>query len=74
MLASREGIFVEPASAASLAGFIKLRDLGLIDGTTVLVATGHGFKDPNIVLNRFNLSDPVDPNVESIKERTLNFS
>ncbi len=71
-LASKEGIFVEPASAASLAGFIKLKDLHLVDGTTVLVATGHGLKDPNVVLDRFSLPNPVDPDVESMKERILN--
>ncbi len=71
VLASREGIFVEPASAASLAGFIKLRSLDLISGTTVLVATGHGLKDPNAVFGRFKLPDPVDPDVELIRRRIL---
>lgn len=52
MLARSEGIFCEPASAASLAGVIKQRKAGKIaDGLTVAcVLTGNGLKDPNIAL------------------------
>lgn len=52
LLAREEGLFVEPASAASIAGLIKLRDLKEIDPaeTVVCVTTGHGLKDPEIVL------------------------
>jgi len=48
MLASREGIFVEPASAASLAGVIRSHERGLFHGgeTIVCTLTGHGLKDP----------------------------
>jgi threonine synthase len=47
-LARLEGIFCEPASAASVAGVRKLAAEGLIDpGTTIVcVLTGHGLKDP----------------------------
>jgi threonine synthase len=49
LLASREGIFVEPASAASLAGVIKSHQRGLFKGgeTIVCTLTGHGLKDPD---------------------------
>jgi threonine synthase len=49
-LASKEGIFVEPASAASIAGLKKSRDAGRIDRSdlVVCVTTGHGLKDPSI--------------------------
>ncbi|HVH15506.1 MAG TPA: threonine synthase [Candidatus Angelobacter sp.] len=49
-LASKEGIFVEPASAASIAGLRKSRDAGRIDRSdlVVCVTTGHGLKDPSI--------------------------
>jgi threonine synthase len=49
-LASKEGIFVEPASAASIAGLKKSRDAGRIDPSdlVVCVTTGHGLKDPSI--------------------------
>jgi len=50
-LARLEGIGVEPASAASLAGLIRLRREGLIDRdeSVVLIATGHALKDPDVV-------------------------
>ncbi len=51
LLASKEGIFVEPASAASLAGVIKLNRNGFFkEGEKVVcVLTGNGLKDPSIV-------------------------
>jgi threonine synthase len=47
-LATSQGVFCEPASAASLAGVVKLAASGRIpDGATVVcVLTGHGLKDP----------------------------
>ena len=47
-LAQLEGIFCEPASAASVAGVIKAAAAGEIDRgeTVVCVLTGHGLKDP----------------------------
>jgi threonine synthase len=49
-LASKEGIFVEPASAASIAGLRKSIDTGRIDRSdlVVCVTTGHGLKDPSV--------------------------
>jgi threonine synthase len=51
MLARLEGLGVEPSSAASLAGYLKALEEGLVDRgeTVVLVATGHALKDPDIV-------------------------
>ena len=48
LVASLEGVFVEPASAASIAGLRKLRSEGRIppDVTIVCTLTGHGLKDP----------------------------
>ncbi|MGH2583918.1 MAG: threonine synthase [Dehalococcoidia bacterium] len=48
LLASEEGIFVEPASAAAVAGLLKLaRETGDLTGrTAVCVLTGSGLKDP----------------------------
>ncbi|MCX8175908.1 MAG: threonine synthase, partial [Candidatus Bathyarchaeota archaeon] len=48
-LAKLEGLFVEPASASSIAGLKKLVENGKIgkDETVVCVATGHGLKDPD---------------------------
>lgn len=51
-LASKEGIFVELASAASVAGLIKAVSQGKIEKKTciVCVLTGHGLKDPDIAI------------------------
>lgn len=47
-LSSREGVFVEPASAAGVAGLIKEHEAGRLPrGATIAVTvTGHGLKDP----------------------------
>jgi threonine synthase len=48
-LAQEEGLFAEPASAASVAGLWRALESGLVpDGATVVaVLTGHGLKDPD---------------------------
>ena len=52
MLAKLEGLFVEPASAASVAGVIKLNQGGYFQpgSTIVCILTGHGLKDPDTAL------------------------
>jgi len=52
LLAKSEGVFCEPASAASIAGVIKMKKAGKIpEGAKVVcVLTGNGLKDPNIAL------------------------
>ena len=52
LMASRCGIFAEPASAASLAGLIKISAQGkdFSSKKIVCVVTGHGLKDTDIVL------------------------
>ncbi len=51
MLASREGIFVEPASASTIAGVRKLTEKGVIDADEeiVCITTGNGLKDQEAV-------------------------
>jgi len=53
MLAKQEGIFCEPASAASLAGCLNDINLSKIPpgATVVCTLTGHGLKDPDIALS-----------------------
>jgi threonine synthase len=48
LLASQEAVFVEPASAASVAGLLKAHAAGLVDPgqTIVCTVTGNGLKDP----------------------------
>jgi len=68
LLAQKEGVFVEPASAASIAGLMKLLDMGLIDNDekVVCIVTGHGLKDPNIVLRQFPRPIEVEATVDSV--------
>lgn len=68
LMASREGIFGEPASAASLAGLIKLKRDGYDFSAEriVLVVTGSGLKDPDVALKAGGASIsefPPDPEV-----------
>ncbi len=51
-LAKEEGVFCEPASAASVAGLTKYSQAGLFpEGATVVCTlTGHGLKDPDIAV------------------------
>ena len=56
LLASREGVFCEPASAASVAGILA-HGLPVAEGdpvpeTVVCVLTGHGLKDPDSALSK----------------------
>ncbi len=72
-LAQREGLFVEPASAASVAGVRKLvRDgtLDLAGRTVVCVLTGNGLKDPDSAVNLSGDAARVGPDVVSV-ERAL---
>jgi len=49
LLAQREGVFVEPASAASVAGLLQAHGQGLVPsgGRVVCTVTGNGLKDPD---------------------------
>ncbi|RJS75754.1 threonine synthase [Candidatus Bathyarchaeota archaeon] len=68
LLAQYEGLFVEPASAASVAGLAKLIQMGQIDRdeTVVCIVTGHGLKDPDIVLKRFRKPVEVEATTEAV--------
>ncbi len=71
MMAEMEGIFCEPASAASLAGVLKLYRKGFFKkgDVVVLTVTGHGLKDPDIAI-RISLK-PVS--LPARKEAVLEF-
>lgn len=51
ILASEEGVFCEPASAASVAGLLKVKDQVPDNATVVCVLTGNGLKDPDSAIN-----------------------
>jgi len=59
LLGRREGVCVEPASAASVAGLRKLRQEGVIDRDerVVCICTGNGLKDPDTIIN--NCAPPI---------------
>jgi threonine synthase len=70
LLAREEGVFCEPASAASIAGLLKLAGEGRgPEGTVVSVLTGHGLKDPDAVLSRVELPEPVEATLEAVGGR-----
>ena len=67
-LAVYEGIFVEPASAASIAILAKLMDTEFVtkDEEIVCVTTGNGLKDPDAVSNMANQPIDVDADLEAV--------
>ena len=75
-LARHEGIFVEPASAASIAGLFKwcaseeaahsfqrIRDNSRI----VCTVTGHGLKDPDVIVGQMKELKPVDATINDVR-------
>ena len=65
LVARDEGVFVEPASAASVAGLLKAAEDGWVrpGSTVVCTVTGHGLKDPDTALRGMPAVTPlpVDP-------------
>jgi threonine synthase len=70
MIARTEGIFVEPACAAPLAGLIKAVQAGLIPEGSLITATmtGHGLKDPDTAIDTAGFSPIV---VAATKEAVM---
>jgi len=69
-LASKEGVFVEPASAASVAGVLKLAKAGYFkkfkNPTVVCILTGHGLKDPDRAIKSIKEPKIVPANLQSV--------
>ena len=72
-LAEKEGIFCEPASAASLAGAMRDIESGRIpEGSTVVCTlTGHGLKDPDTAIAQSQAVSTVDATLEAVKHAIL---
>ena len=74
LLAAKEGVFVEPASAASVAGILKLgqkkyfRSKGNTKITIVCVLTGHGLKDPDSALSEIKKPKAIPARLDAILE------
>ncbi|NPA53056.1 MAG: threonine synthase [Aquificae bacterium] len=68
LVASTEGVFCEPASAASIAGVIKAYRKGLFKGgeTIVCTLTGNGLKDPDTVIKASDKPIEMPPDLNEI--------
>ncbi len=75
-LARHEGIFVEPASAATIAGFFKCCDSKKAaysfrkipeESRIVCTVTGHGLKDPDVIMHRMKKLKPVPATVNDVQ-------
>ncbi len=74
LLAQEEGIWVEPASAAGLAGLAQEIAAGRLDvrGKRVAaICTGHGLKDPSIVAQSMPQPRTIPPTLEALEEIIL---
>lgn len=65
LLALREGVFCEPASAASVAGILKY-SRELPPGPVVCTLTGHGLKDPETATATMETPAPVPARLEAV--------
>lgn len=75
-LARHEGIFVEPASAASIAGLIKCCDAPdaaypfrkIQEGSRIVcTVTGHGLKDPDALQGKIGDLEPVEAKIDKVR-------
>ncbi|HEY1595902.1 MAG TPA: threonine synthase [Thermoleophilaceae bacterium] len=63
-LGSSEGVFCEPASAASVAGLLKYG----AEGRVVCVLTGHGLKDPTTAMGQASSVIPCEPEIGAVEK------
>jgi threonine synthase len=67
-LIAAQGVFAEPASAASVAGMIKFSASGGLKPGSVAVCTltGHGLKDPDTALKNLSNTIVVEPDLDKV--------
>src|SRR3989338_5334182 len=76
LLAQEDGVFAEPASAASVAGLLKLAATGYFKKargrqgplTIVCILTGHGLKDPERAIQSIRTPKPLPPSLSLISK------
>lgn len=71
LLACQEGVFCEPASAASVAGLLKVKDRVPEGATIVCVLTGNGLKDPDAAIkysNNDSFKQGIEPNLAVVAQ------
>ncbi len=68
LLAATEGVFVEPASAASVAGLLRAAAEGLVERgeRVVCTVTGHGLKDPQRAIDEVAVGAPVAADLTAV--------
>ncbi|MBT8419496.1 MAG: threonine synthase [Gammaproteobacteria bacterium] len=73
LLAQKEGIFCEPASAISLAGAMRDIKSGKIPGGSRIVCTltGHGLKDPDTAIAQSTSPTVINAELESVRKAIL---
>lgn len=73
LLARREGIFVEPASAASVAGILQLAQRGFFKAgdEVVCILTGHGLKDPDNAIKLGNKPVSIPAEIGAVERLIL---
>ena len=73
LLAAEEGVFCEPASAASVAGLMARAEAGdLAEGETVVcVLTGHGLKDPDTAIVNSEAVRRLPADLGAVEEAVL---
>jgi threonine synthase len=74
MIASKEGIFCEPASAAAFAGLVKMCRQGLnLEGQRVVcIFTGNGLKDPDLAVRSVvSQTTEIEPTLEAVEAASL---
>jgi len=69
LIARYEGVFAEPSGAAGLAGLVKAFEQGYVDrsDTIVVLVTGHGLKDPEVIAKSVGEPPVINPDVEEFK-------
>jgi threonine synthase len=70
ILATKAGVFAEPAAAASLAGVLAAKESGQIgkEDAAVVFVTGHGLKDPDALARRVAIPDSLEADSAAILE------
>ena len=71
---AQEGIWVEPASAAGLAGLaaqIQSGQLQMSGKCVVTICTGHGLKDPDIIVKQYQQPTALPPELRALEDAIL---
>lgn len=72
-LASKEGVFCEPASAASVAGLLARhregKEICPEGGIVVCSLTGHGLKDPDRAIDGLDIPEAVPADLDALRKR-----